>query len=149
LGRFAHFKEIEFLLQKSTGTSIQGDGVSCAILSALILKDLDSEKLEIITGFEAEYEPLPEMVKYSQSKKHVNSISKDFKDRLFKKKGGDVRLMDYVAAGKEMESGEGRAFYKAERFKEDILFLKERHFPESSIDATAAQIIRKRNLDRT
>ncbi len=126
---------LQFVEQRSTTTSIQGDGVSCSSIALGILKDLDCEDLKKIATFDNGYQPLSKMLKYSQSAGHLEEFDKEIQE--FPVKKGGKTLSKYVEEGKLLQKDGGRIYGKIDKIRKILL----RRLAESSVEAGEASAV--------
>jgi hypothetical protein len=111
--------------KKPKRTSIQADHSNCNGIAVGILKDLTTDDLHKVAGFEDGYVPLPKMLKYSQSGEFVKMTYPELVDQPVKfDERGNAKssLIDYIAAGKE--AGLSRITTKMDKMREDMSELK-------------------------
>ncbi|MES2677710.1 MAG: serine hydrolase domain-containing protein [Pseudomonadota bacterium] len=96
-------------------TSMQGDESSCHFIACGVLKDLDVEDMKMVAGFEDGYQPLPKMLKYSQSERHLSNVLQDEKLRESTPVKADGRsVAKYVEDNKKPAVGdEGRVGHRS------------------------------------
>lgn len=104
-------------------TSMQGDLKSCQGIGVGILKDLTHEDLETISGFQNQYQPLPKMLKYSQSKKHISKNFPAIEPKNIKAGSEELSLSNYLDLHTDKKKLETRIDSKLGKLRTEMAAL--------------------------